>query len=138
MKIEIYEGFDDLSKQLYRIMDRVNNAGVLEKVLNAGARPLIEEVKTQIRTKAKYDSPKYKGKKAARRGQLIAALKTEMSVKNYWDPYIKIGFTKKGSHSNILENSRLDRGLKHLEPAWDLRKEEAMNYMLDEAFQALD
>ena len=138
MDIEIYNGFDDLSKQLQRVMDRVNNTGMLERVLKVGAKPIVEEIKIQIRSKAKYDSPKYKGKSPARPGQLISALKTKMSVKNYWDPHIIIGFSKKGSHSNILENSKLERGLKHLEPAWDLRREEALGYMLDEAFQALD
>ena len=137
MEMKVYDGFDALSEQLSQTVKRVSDVRVLEKALNAGAKPLVEEITAQIRTKAKYDSPKYKGKSPAKPGQLIAALKTEQSVKNYNDPYIKIGFSKKGSHSNILENSK-HRGLKHIEPAWELRREEALGYMLDEVFRALD
>lgn len=143
MKFELYDGFDSLAGQLSDLSKRINNPQALNEALHAGAKPICDEIRNQIDLKAKYTSPGYKKGKLTR-GELKRSLKTKSSLdgtefKNngYFDPYIKIGFTSKGAHSNILENSQT-RVLRHLRPAFEIRRDEAMSEMKDTLYQWFD
>lgn len=143
MKFELYDGFDALAAELLNLSKTINNAQALNEALHAGARPICEEILNQIDLKAKYDNPGYKNGRLTR-GGLKRALKTESSLdgnefnnNGYFEPYIKIGFTGKGAHSNILENSPT-RVLRHIRPAYELRRDEAMSEMIDTLYQWFD
>lgn len=139
MRIEMYDfekGLSELDRTLRRLQEQIMSTGAIEHALTAGAVPVVNEIKNQITMKAKHNSPQYTSGKR-KPGQLIKALRTELKVQNYLYPVLDIGFSHKGAHSNILENS--DRKvLRHIRPAWELREEEAKSIMADELFQYLD
>ncbi len=133
MYIDVFDfekGLSELDKELQTAADNVRDINALNAVLETGAKPLVDEIKNQIRLKARHTSAVYRSGKR-KPGGLIKSVTAESQIVAYLQPRIKIGFTKKGAHSNILENSAT-RVLRHIKPAWDLREEECKKIMLSE------
>lgn len=133
MYIDVFDfekGLSELDRELQSTAERVRDINALSAALEAGAKPLVDEIKNQIRSKARYTGASYKSGKR-KPGSLIKSVTTESQIVSYLWPRIKIGFTQKGSHSNVLENSAT-RVLRHIKPAWDLREEECKKTMLSE------
>lgn len=144
MKMIIYDwdkGLSDLDHELLALQKQLNNTGAMENAMMKGAQPILDEVKNQISMKAKYEHSSYNcankktGKKRTR-GRLKRSLRAKFNIINYYEPVVDIGFTKKGAHSNILENSD-KKVLRHIQPAIDLKEEKAKSIMVDELYRYL-
>ena len=133
---KINSGSSELAEALISLAREIKTEEVESRILNAGAVVVAEEIRNQIDMKAKYTHPYYQSGKREK-GQLNENFQTELMYLGSDRACIRLGFTKKGAHSNILEHS-FKKVLRHFAPAWALKKDEAISKMLAETQSIID
>lgn len=134
--VEINSGSSELAKELVSLAREITDENLQRKILDAGASIIADEIRNQIDMKAKYTHPYYKNGKREKH-QLNKNFQMEFVDIGKDSAMVRLGFTKMGAHSNILEHSR-KKVLRHFAPAWALKKDEAISKMLTEARACID